>query len=65
MGADNQHIKFKIHDFWALAFGQTEYYQDLKVNDKIDIVYTVELNNFNNKKTIQFKVVDLKKSNGR
>jgi single-stranded-DNA-specific exonuclease len=65
MGVDNQHIKFKIHDFWALAFGQTEYYQDLKVNDKIDIVYTVELNNFNNKKTIQFKVVDLKKSNGR
>ncbi|MFP4514423.1 MAG: single-stranded-DNA-specific exonuclease RecJ [Parcubacteria group bacterium] len=62
MGASNQHIKFKLHDFWALAFGQTERYQDLKINDKIDLVYTVELNNFNNKKTVQFKIVDLKKS---
>jgi single-stranded-DNA-specific exonuclease len=62
MGADNQHVKFKLHDFWALAFGQTECYQDLKINDKVDIVYSVELNNFNNKKTLQFKIVDLKKS---
>jgi single-stranded-DNA-specific exonuclease len=62
MGADNQHVKFKLHDFWALAFGQTERYQDLKINDKVDIVYSVELNNFNNKKTLQFKIVDLKKS---
>jgi single-stranded-DNA-specific exonuclease len=62
MGVDNQHVKFKVNNFWALAFGKTELYQDLKVNDKIDIVYTVELNNFNNKKTIQFKIVDLKKS---
>ena len=62
MGADNQHVKFKLHDFWALAFGQTECYQDLKINDKVDIVYSVELNNFNNKKTLKFKIVDLKKS---
>lgn len=62
MGADNQHVKFKLYDFWALAFGQTERYQDLKIGDKIDIVYTVEINNFNNKKTLQFKIVDLEKS---
>jgi single-stranded-DNA-specific exonuclease len=62
MGADNQHVKFKLFDFWALAFGQTERYQDLKINDKIDIVYTVGLNDFNNKKTLQLKIVDLKKS---
>lgn len=62
MGADNQHVKFKLHDFWALAFGQTERYQDLKIDDRIDIVYTIGLNDFNNKKTLQFKIVDLRKS---
>jgi len=61
MGADNQHVKFKVQDFWALAFGQTKRYEDINVGNKVDVVYTVELNNFNNKKTVQFKIIDLKK----
>ena len=65
MGVDNQHIKLKISGHGvgslnALGFNQTEKWQHLKISDKIDIVYTVDLNEFNGRTEVQLKIIDIK-----
>ena len=61
MGINGQHIKFKVDGFWAVAFGQAEKWQELRIDDKIDIVYYIELNEFNGRREVQLKVVDIKR----
>lgn len=60
MGADSQHIKFKFHNFWALAFGEAVKWQALKLGDKIDVVYTLEFNDFNGFRNVQMKIIDMR-----
>lgn len=67
MGIDSQHIKLRIKQnnsniISALGFGRAGEWQDLQIKDKIDIVYYVEINEFNGRREVQLKVVDLKKS---
>jgi single-stranded-DNA-specific exonuclease len=63
MGIDGRHVKFKMGNFWAVAFNQAETWQDLRIGDKIDIVYYAEMNKFNGRSEIQMKVVDIKNAN--
>jgi len=60
MGTDSQHIKFRLNGFWALAFGQSEKWKNIKIGDKIDIAYNLEWNEFNGNKTIQLRAIDMK-----
>ncbi|MFH1233564.1 MAG: single-stranded-DNA-specific exonuclease RecJ [Patescibacteria group bacterium] len=62
MGANGQHVKFRFGDFWALAFGQTEKCSELKINDKVDVVYYIEFNEFNGRRSVQMNIVDVKLS---
>ncbi|MEA3464300.1 MAG: single-stranded-DNA-specific exonuclease RecJ [Patescibacteria group bacterium] len=50
-----------LASFWAIAFGQAEQWRDLRINDKIDIVYYIEMNEFNRRREVQLKIVDIKK----
>lgn len=69
MGFDNQHIKIKFlnHDekdmrsFWGISFGGSGRYDYLNVGDNVDVVYNLDFNNFNGRKDIQLKIVDIKK----
>jgi len=61
MGKDKTHIKFRLNGKWALAFGRAELLKDLKINDEIDVVYTVCFNIFNGRREAQLKIVELKK----
>jgi len=63
MGADAQHIKFRFDSIWAVAFSQAENLKDLKIGDEVDIVYYLEFNEFNGRRTAQMKLVDIKLSN--
>ncbi len=63
MGSDGQHIKFRLNGFWAVAFWKAKEYEGVKAGDKIDIAYTVEINEFNGRREVQLKVVDLKSRN--
>jgi single-stranded-DNA-specific exonuclease len=63
MGADAQHIKFRFGQFWAVAFGQAENFKDYKIGDRVDMVYYLEFNEFNGKRAVQMKIVDMKKYN--
>lgn len=71
MGFDNQHIKIRLSkvnsvsgvasSFWALAFGGAADYKEYAVGDRIDLVYYLEVNDFNGRREPQLKIIDLKK----
>lgn len=69
MGTDNQHIKFRLsqadqrgvyRSFWALLFGGSESCQHFRVGDIVDLVYYLEINDFNGRREPQLKIVDLR-----
>lgn len=65
LGVDKQHIKFRLEDedensFWAISFGGAESYKDFMVDDFVDVVYFAEWNEWNGRKEIQLKIIDLK-----
>lgn len=61
MGAEGQHIKFRINGHWAIAFNKAEIWQNFKIGDFIDLVYNLEINSFNGQESIQLKIIDIKK----
>lgn len=68
MGADGQHIKFRLapsnstrlDGMWAVAFGRAQEWQNLKIGDTINVVYYMEINEFNGRREVQLKLIDIK-----
>lgn len=67
MGYDNQHIKLRLSpvagstaSFWAIAFSGANGYKDFKIGDYVDLVYHLEVNDFNGRREAQLKIVDLR-----
>ncbi|MFA6995332.1 MAG: single-stranded-DNA-specific exonuclease RecJ [Patescibacteria group bacterium] len=70
MGFDDQHIKLrlsaadpltgKMNAFWALAFGAAQEYKKFNIGDLIDLVYYLEINEFNGRREAQLKIVDIR-----
>jgi len=60
MGADAQHVKFRFGNLWAVGFCQAESCKDFKIGDRLDAVYYLEFNDFNGRKSVQMKIVDIK-----
>ncbi len=63
MGSDKQHIKLRLANIWVLGFSRAKEWQNLAINDKIDLVYTPEINQFNGRQELQARAVDLKPIN--
>jgi len=59
MGLEAQHIKFRIGTIWAISFGGSQRWQGFTIGDKVDLAYTIELNEFNGVKNVQIKIVDM------
>lgn len=68
LGQENQHLKLRLttaakpHYLWGLAFNSALSYPNLAIGDKIDIVYTLEVNEFNSRREAQLKIIDLRPS---
>ncbi len=60
MGSDDQHIKMRFNGIWALAFGKADNFSNYKIGDKVDVVYTVGINEFNGRSEVQAKIIDIK-----
>ena len=66
VGADGKHLRLmvgsggKIHKIIGFSFG--EWCAKLKIGDKIDIVFELDINEWNGNRELQLKVVDLKLS---
>ncbi len=63
MGTDGQHVKFRLGNFWAVAFSQADKWQELRIGDQVDAVYYLERNEFNGRSELQMKIVDIKLNN--
>jgi len=63
MGIDGQHVKFRLSNFWAVAFSQADKWQELRIGDRVDVVYYLERNEFNGRSEVQMKIVDIKLNN--
>lgn len=67
IGKDGKHLKLNLKSkdssFWieAIAFGMGEL-NTLEIEDKIDVVYTIDVNEWNGNKKLQLKVKDIKQS---
>lgn len=68
MGIEGQHVKLMLgHDdasaiIPAIGFNMAENLEELEVEDIIDIVYYLDLNEFNGRREVQMKIIDIKKS---
>ena len=49
-------------EFNCIGFGLGEWYDKIKVGDKIDIVFNLILNEWNGRRNLEFKIIDLKNS---
>lgn len=68
MGMTSQHIKLRLKNgsstiVSAIGFNQSKKWELVEVGDMIDIVYHLEVNEFNGRKDPQLKILDIKKSN--
>lgn len=63
MGLNAQHIKFRFGRIWAVGFCQAENCKNFKIGDQVDIVYYLEFNEFNGRRSVQMKMVDMKSHN--
>ncbi|MEW6718772.1 MAG: single-stranded-DNA-specific exonuclease RecJ [Chloroflexota bacterium] len=66
VGNEGKHLKFTLSDGWvtfdAIAFRQGHWYENLP--DKVDVLYTFELNVYNGYETLQLNVRDIKAAAG-
>jgi len=67
MGLEGQHMKLMVKSddsnlISALGFNQSEKWKDLQVDDTIDIVYYLDLNEYNGRREVQMKIIDIAKS---
>lgn len=65
MGVSSQHIKFRFNSssgsgVWGIGFGHTGDWQDFKIGDMVDIVYTLDENEYNGNTNLQLKLIDVK-----
>ncbi|MFH1412722.1 MAG: single-stranded-DNA-specific exonuclease RecJ [bacterium] len=59
MGLSNQHLKMHFGQLEAVAFSIKPEWSKLKIGDNINIAYTLSWNEFNGRKKIQLKIIDL------
>jgi single-stranded-DNA-specific exonuclease len=67
MGVNAQHIKFKFggdgdsrFGLWGIGFGHAQEWGDFKIGDLVDVVYTLDENEYNGNTNLQLKLIDVK-----
>jgi single-stranded-DNA-specific exonuclease len=59
VGADGKHLKLRIGQLDAIAFGFGQLYGKIKHDKPVDIAYTIDMNVWNGKKRLQLKIKDI------
>jgi single-stranded-DNA-specific exonuclease len=71
VGKDGKHLRIMVKHKtpkikktigWNLCKGETDWSKEIKVGDKIDMVFEIDVNQWNGNREIQLTIVDLKKS---
>jgi single-stranded-DNA-specific exonuclease len=59
MGQTKQHLKLRLGHLSAIAFSALEKWPDLVAGARVNLAYTAEINNFNGRRSLQLKIIDL------
>ncbi|MCX6791795.1 MAG: single-stranded-DNA-specific exonuclease RecJ [Candidatus Gottesmanbacteria bacterium] len=59
VGADGKHLKLRVSSIDAIAFGMGDLYPKVKTGKPIDIAYTIDMNTWNGRKSLQLKLRDI------
>lgn len=67
VGAGDKHLKLTVQSHYgkivnAIGFGLGDRLKSLGLGDEIDVVYEIDVNEWNGNRELQMKVVDIKKS---
>jgi single-stranded-DNA-specific exonuclease len=64
--SEGKHLKLTLKDEFmtvnAIGFSLGHLVDSLRLGDKVDVVVSLEINEFNNNRTIQFNIKDIRKS---
>lgn len=59
IGADGKHLKMRIGNLEAVAFGMGKLYPKVMLGTPIDIAYTIDMNVWNGTRKLQLKIKDI------
>ncbi len=59
VGAEGKHLKLRVSSIDAIAFGMGDLYPKVKTGKPIDIAYTIDMNIWNGRKSLQLKLRDI------
>jgi single-stranded-DNA-specific exonuclease len=62
VGQNGKHLKMTIADFGAIGFDLGPKAENFQIGDKIDAVFNLDENTYNDTTNLQLKILDLKKS---
>jgi single-stranded-DNA-specific exonuclease len=60
VGSDNQHLKMKVGDFNAIAFGQGDLLSALSQTKPVDLAFSLTLNHWQGHQFLELKIKDIK-----
>lgn len=60
VGKDGDHLKFKINEIDVIGFDFGEYINKLNENQKIDLVFSIDEDNWDGTRKLQLKLIDIK-----
>ncbi|MFA5317884.1 MAG: single-stranded-DNA-specific exonuclease RecJ [Patescibacteria group bacterium] len=65
MGNEQQHLKLQVTSYKsqklsAVGFSVLEEWKKIKIGDEIDLVYYIDMNEWNGRREVQLKIIDLK-----
>jgi len=61
VGKENKHLKMKVGEIDTIGFDLGEWAGKIKESDKVDIVFTLDEDNWDGRSKIQLKILDIKK----
>ena len=65
VGAEGKHLKLNVKcqmsnvKFGGIGFGMGEMFSKIKIGDRIDIAYTIDINEWNGEQRLQLKIKDI------
>ncbi len=59
VGTEGKHLKLKAGGFDCIAFNQGKKAQELKIGNKINVAYNLDLNVYNGRSNLQLKIKDI------
>ena len=66
MGKDKKHLRFKFpipnsqFSITGLGFGMGEYFSKFEIGKTVDLLYTIDMNEWNGRRSLQLKIKDFK-----